>query len=243
MIDKADTFGHSGVRHRKRDWAYVFAGLAVLLPSFGFYMNSRRAEAPQLEYEIPRAEPLKPRGFLGSQANSLVVRVFDPVSGEWRESTKKDVVPGEEFVAMSILFKEYIYGWMSELHREIDVTRLENASRGFDASNDRRPTADDVVYVFGQDLPRTGFQWLPTVGPGETFRFRGRVYETAEGSSPTMLRIIDTGKTLPRAGGDPDPKPLNLILSKQTQDRFPATTTRQPRTSDQEGAENGDSIE
>ena len=216
------------------DWKYIFAGLAVFLPSLGFYLSS---QADSVNDEIVRAQPPEPQGFLGEQSNWLAVKVFGPATGEWRETTKGEVVPGEEFVAMDRLFKEYIYGWMSETHGEIDVTKLEDAHRAFDPKHNRHPTGDDVVYVFGQKLPRTGFQVLALVGPGETFRFQGRVYKTAEGSQPDTLRIIDTGETLAKAGGDPNPKPLNLMSSLRSQHRFPNAPQYRPKT--QEGATDG----
>lgn len=232
MIAHADCVEAPSRQNRLwHDWKYIFAGLAVFLPSLGFYLSSQANSASD---EIVRAEPLEPQGFLGEQTNWLAVKVFDPATGEWRETTKGEVVPGEEFVAMDRLFKEYIYGWMSETHGEIDVTKLEDACRAFDPKHDRRPTGDDVVYVFGQKLPRTGFQVLSLIGPGETFRFQGRVYKTAEGSQSNTLRIIDTGETLAKVGGDPNPKPLPLILSAQTAHRFPNAPQYRPKT--QEGA-------
>ncbi len=59
---------------------------------------------------------------------------------------------------MKTLFKESIYGWISEKHGEVDLTKLEDGNRAFDPKNDRGRTGDDVIYVFGQDLPRTGFR-------------------------------------------------------------------------------------
>ena len=186
------------------------------------------------DQEIIRADPLESQGFYGAQSNWMAAKVFDPATGEWNEMTKGDVVPGEEFVAANILFKEYIYGSMSEVHGEIDVTKLEDAYRAFDPKHDRQPTGDDIVYVFGQDLPRTGFQVLSLVAPGETFRFQGRIYKTADGSKPNTLRIIDTGETLARAGGDPNPKRRNLLLTPQTAHRFPNAPQYTPETSDHE---------
>lgn len=197
------------------------------MPSLGFYLSSQADSASD---ELVRAEPLEPQGFLGEQTNWLAVKVFDPATGEWSETTKGEVVPGEELVAMDRLFKEYIYGWMSETHGEIDVTKLEDAYRAFDPKDARRPMSDDVVYVFGQKLPRTGFQVLSLVGPGETFRFQGRVYKTTEGSQPKTLRIIDKGEVLANAGGDPNPKPLNLMLTAQTAHRFPNAPQYRPKT-------------
>lgn len=78
---------------------------------------------------------------------------------------------------------------------------------------------------------------LALVETGETFRFQGRVYTTAEGSRPNTLRIIDTGETLAKAGGDPNPKPLNLMLTAQTAHRFPNAPQYRPQT--QEGATDG----
>lgn len=220
--------------HIWHDWKLVFAGLLVFVPSLGFYRSSQWSRD-----EIVRAEPLEPQGFFGEQTNWMAAKVFDPTTGEWKEMAKGEVVPGEEFVAANILFKEYVYGWMSEKHGDVDVTKLEDAYRAFDPKPVRRPTGDDVVYVFGQKLPRTGFQVLSLVGPGETFRFQGRVYKSARGSKPNTLRIIDTGETLAKAGGDPDPKPLNLMLTAQTAHRFPNAPQYRPKT--QEGAEHGDS--
>lgn len=235
MIAHADLIAAPSRTNRLwHDWKYIFAGLAFFLPSLGFYLNSQANSASD---EIVRVEPLEPQGLLGEQTNWLAVKVFDPATGEWRETTKGEVVPGEEFVAMDRLFKEYIYGWMPETHGEIDVKRLADAYRAFDPKDARRPTGDDVVYVFGQKLPRIGFQVLALVGSGETFRFQGRVYKTAEGGQPNTLRIIDTGETLAKAGGDPNPKPLNLMLTAKTAHRFHNASQCRPKT--QEGGTDG----
>jgi hypothetical protein len=114
MIAQAD-FVEAAPRTSRiwRDWKFILAGLAVFLPSLGFYLSS---QPDSISDEIVRAAPLESQGFLGEQTNYLVVKVFDPATGEWKETTKGEVVPGEEFVAMDRLFKEYIYGWMSETH-------------------------------------------------------------------------------------------------------------------------------
>lgn len=217
-----------------RYWKYIFAGLAVSLPSLGFYLSS---QADSANDEIVRVEPLEPQGFFGEQTNWMAAKVFDPATGEWKEMTKGEVVPGEEFMAANTLFKEYIYDWMSEKHGGVDVAKLDDAYRAFDPKNDRRPTGDDVVYVFGQKPPRTGFQVLAMVGTGETFRFQGRIDKTAEEGQPNTLRIIDTGQTLAKAIGDPNPKPLNLMLTAKTAHRFP--NAPQYRAKTQEGATDG----
>ncbi len=135
---------------------YVVSPIIFLL-AIGSYLFPRQS-GPS-DYEIGREDRPKHQGFLDNP-HWILVQVFDPATGQWSQKRKDEALPGQEFVAMRMLFKQELLGTWSNIHGEVDVNRLEDAYRAFDPKNCRVPESDDIVYVFGQQLPRTGFNRL-----------------------------------------------------------------------------------
>ena len=233
MIRLAESVMPAEPRVRRRrfstfDRVLFVVAPAVFLLGVGSYLYPK--QSGPTAYEIGRANPPKHQGYLDNP-HWMLVEVFDPATGQWSEKRKDEALPGQEFVAMNMLFKQQLLGTWSNIHGEVDVSRLADAYRAFDPKNYRLPESGDVVYVFGQDLPRTGFNTLAYVRPGETFRFQGRIYKTEPGSQPDTLCIVDTGETLSKAGGDPNPKPISPFIVALASQKPPA----------REGKSNGNS--
>jgi hypothetical protein len=219
MIRLAESATRAEPRIRRRfsavDWALLVVAPVAFLVGLVSYLFPE--QSGPIAYEVACAAPPKHQGYLDNP-HWMLVKIFDPATGQWSEKRKDEAIPGQEFVAMKMLFKQEALGTLSNIHGEVDVSRLEDAYRAFDVKNYRLPKPDDVVYVFGQHLPRTGFNRLAYVGPGEAFRFQGRIYKTEPGNRPDTLRVIDTGETLSKAGGEPNPKPIDpIVLSLASQ--------------------------
>lgn len=226
-------------------WLEWTAGPVLLTCSLGFYFSVTQAgsigqpaadEATYLPAELPRY------GLLDGP-HSLLVEVFDPTSGGWESRRKDYVKPGEEFRALGILFKQAMHDGLSEIHEEIDIRLLDEAIRCYDAQRVRMPKPEDVVYVFGVsplggNLREYGFQVLRYVGAGKTFRFQGRLYRTEAVSDAGAIRVVDTGKTLAKPGGDPDAGPPEFLLTEYTQKFFPKS--RLPKNLQPEGLNHDD---